>query len=269
MKISRIILTIVVGFLVVGTIIGLIVNNDLHDQTIRGAETNLIFAKNYISYVIEDETMAFNLFAIQPADSPHKITNDTITSLDIENENIEVLDFSVESGISHKGYTLVNFIVDISVKGSEVEKADELAISWNEQSVEYLKIGEMILKNKEVTDVGGFSPVEAYTVGYPSPSLDIHIQNDYHETVLLEGVRDLNHNLTYSFDSPIEFLPNGSNNVVIAKFHIKNEYDFYTISPIANYTLGNDSKDSHLPGVIFRMLDSDEDKIERMIKNIN
>ncbi|MDZ7836290.1 MAG: hypothetical protein U5K84_14105 [Alkalibacterium sp.] len=139
MKISRMMLTIVVGLLVVGTIIGLIVNNNLQDQTISGAETKLIFANNYISYVIEDETMAFNLFAIQLADSPHKITNDTITSLDIENENIEVMDFSVESGISHKGYTLVNFIVDISVKGSDVEKADELSISWNEQSVEYFK----------------------------------------------------------------------------------------------------------------------------------
>lgn len=269
MKRSQIFLALVVGLLAVGTITGMLMNNALHHQPTHATEAQLIFADNYISYVIEDETMAFNLFAIQPADSPHKVTTDNITSLDIENENIDIVDFSVDSGITHKGYTLINFIIAVSVRGNEIETADELALSWDEQSIVHLKIGEMTLKNKEKTHSGGFSPVGAYTVAYSSPSLDIHIQNDASETVLLEGVRDLNHNLAYSFDSSIEFLPAESKEVTVPTFHIEDAYDFYTFSPIADYTLDGVSDYTHLPGVMFRLTDPDEEKIERIIRNVS
>ncbi|MCI4128896.1 hypothetical protein [Bacillus haynesii] len=102
-------------------------------------ETGLFFARNYISYMMEDETMSFNIFGLQKANAGVPLSGETVTSLAFDNNHIQISDYKVETGIRHKGYTLVNIIVDVRVSSDKPEKADQLLISFNGRVEKHFK----------------------------------------------------------------------------------------------------------------------------------
>lgn len=141
-------------------------------------ETGLFFARNYISHMMENETMSFNIFGLQKANAGVPLSGETVTSLAFDNNHIQISDYKVETGIRHKGYTLVNIIVDVRVSSDKPEKADQLLISFNGRDREAFQIGKITLQNHHNVRSGDLSPAGQYTAGYPKPSLDVRLKNN-------------------------------------------------------------------------------------------
>lgn len=69
--------------------------------------------------MMENETMSFNIFGLQKANAGVPLSGETVTSLAFDNNHIQISDYKVETGIRHKGYTLVNIIVDVRVSSDK------------------------------------------------------------------------------------------------------------------------------------------------------
>ena len=230
-------------------------------------KNGLFFAHNYISYVMEDETMSFNIFGLQKANAGISISGDTVTSLAFDNDHIQISDYKVETGIRHKGYTLVNIIVDVRISSDKPEKADQLLISFNGRDAEAFQIGKITLQNDHNVQSGDLSPAGQYTAGYPKPSLDVRLKNNLAKDISLEKITDLNGVMTYSFDKRTAIQAKQSKHIVIPSFDMTEEYDFYTVTPVLRYTAAWKPHQYSLPGVLYGALDSDVEKIERMLKH--
>ncbi|MCY8093734.1 hypothetical protein [Bacillus haynesii] len=230
-------------------------------------ETGLFFARNYISYVMEDETMSFNIFGLQKTNTGVPISGDTVTSLAFDNDHIQISDYKVETGIRHKGYMLVNIIVDVRISSDKPEKTDQLLISFNGCDREAFQIGKITLQNEHNVRSGDLSPAGQYTAGYPKPSLDVRLKNNLAKDISLEKITDLNSVMTYTFDKGTAIQAKQSKHIVVPSFDLTGEYDFYTVTPVLRYTAAGKRHQYSMPGVLYGALDSDEEKIERILKH--
>jgi len=229
-------------------------------------ENGLLFARNYISYVMEDETMSFNIFGLQKTNTGVPISGDTVTSLAFDNDHIQISDYKVETGIRHKGYMLVNIIVDVRISSDKPEKTDQLLISFNGCDREAFQIGKITLQNEHNVRSGDLSPAGQYTAGYPKPSLDVRLKNNLAKDISLEKITDLNGVMTYTFDKGTAVQAKQSKHIVVPSFDLTGEYDFYTVTPVLRYTAAGKRHQYSMPGVLYGALDSDEEKIERILK---
>jgi hypothetical protein len=219
--------------------------------------------------VIEGDSMSFNVFGVQETNQKPAETSKSIADVELNNNNLKVVDFSVDAGtgISHSGYTLINIIIDVQILSDDIEKADQLLLFFDNGDVEAYDIGDMTIQNGQ--NIGDQRMISAgeYTVGYPRPSLDVNIKNQHEDIISLKKVKDLNKRMTYEFEDHIHIEPDSTANILITSFQLTQQYDFYTVTPIAEYSLNNDDYLYYMPGVLYGIMASDEEKIERIIQN--
>ncbi|WP_253185673.1 hypothetical protein [Bacillus licheniformis] len=72
--------------------------------------------------------------------------------------------------------------------------------------------------------------------------------------------------MAYTFDKGTAIQAKQSKHIVVPSFHMTGEYDFYTVTPVLRYTAAGKRNQYSMPGVLYGALDSDEEKIERMLK---
>ncbi|HZH61003.1 MAG TPA: hypothetical protein VEY70_15865 [Metabacillus sp.] len=232
-------------------------------------EIELKFANNFISYIIKDkEVMSFNIFGVQNIENNDSSLTNLISSVEFNNPNINIVDYQVDTGIVYEGYKLVNIIVSAEVLTNNVEKADQLLIQFNNEDVKAFDIGNIIVQNDILYQNQHLEPKGNYTAGYPSLSLDVNIKNKTANKISPSKIYDLTENISYQFDKSFEFQPNGGRHIQINNFTMKSKEtpDFMTITPILLYTLEGESYLYNMPGVIYGILDSDTDKIKKMIE---
>jgi hypothetical protein len=231
-------------------------------------EIDLKFADNFISYIIEDkEAMSFNIFGIQKIkDNDSSLTN-LVSSVEFNNPNINIVDYQVDTGIVYEGYKLVNIIVTAEALTNNVETADQFLIQFNNEDVKAYDIGNVTIQNDIPYQNEHLEPKGNYTVGYPSLSLDVNIKNKTNLSISPTKIYDLTGDISYQFVETFKFQPNEGKQIQIDTFTKKSEeeHDFMTITPILSYSLEDENYLYNMPGVVYGVLDSDTDKIKKMI----
>ncbi|USK74377.1 hypothetical protein [Peribacillus frigoritolerans] len=243
-------------------------DNKLGKESQYTDKVKLKFANNFISCIIEDkEGMSFNIFGVQNIKDRDSSLMDVVSSIELNNPNIRIVDYQVDTGIVHKNYKLVNILVTLKPLTNNVETADQLLIQFNNENKETYDIGSITVQNDMSYQNKHFEPSGQYTVAYPYLGLDINLRNKTDQTISPSRISDLTKNLSYQFDKPFEFQPHDKKHIKINTFYKgKKEFDFMTVSPILSYTLDNERYLYNMPGVVYGILDSDTDKIEKMIK---
>lgn len=236
-----------------------VINSEKEDKK----EPDLIFADNYISYVLNNETVSINIFGAKRSTSNFS----KITGVKLNNENIEIDGFEIDLGMTDHEYQLFNIMLDIRVSGTGIEKADTIAINFNNNDSQKYKVGQIIVVNETKTSQH-ISYWNNYTVGYPKPSLNTSITNKSDKSIILESVSDLNEVLTYDFLNKIVIEPGKSSKIDIPSFNSKHsdQDDFYTITPIIHYNSDGKKYTFDLPTVIYGLLDDDDIKLSKIIK---
>lgn len=241
----------------------LLLNNTTHSKE-RKKDLNLIFGDNFISYVIDDnEGMSFNIFGVQDIRKQDSSLKDKVTSVTFNNPNIKVVDFKVDTGISQKGYKLVNILVTVKVSSDRVEKANKLLIQFNNEEPQSHEFGEITLQNSFPFQREHLAPSGEYKVGYPTPALDVNIKNRVKESIIVSKVSDLTEDISYKFQDNFIIMPEEVKNININSLNSNTKHDFITITPILSYNLLNMEYLYNMPGVIYGILDSDQDKIKK------
>lgn len=229
---------------------------------------NLEFADNFISYIIEEEDeMSFNIFGVVKDDTDIKLQN-VISLVEFNNPNINVVDFEVDTGIVHDGYRLVNIMVTTELLTNNIEQANKLIIQFNDEETKNYDMGLITVQNNKLFNDKHLEPSGEYTVGYPKRSLDINVKNKTDDFVTYSKIYDLTESLSYKFNTNPKIEPQGTTHIKFENFLTVNNFDpdFITITPIISYVLDGEKYNYNLPGVIYGIMDSDIDKIERMIK---
>lgn len=243
------------------------------NETTYSDKFELKFANNFISYVINDqESMSFNLFAIQEVTNKNYSLEKLVSSIEFNNPKIKITDFEVDTGIKHKGYKLINIIVNVEVLTNEIEEANTLLIQFNNEDVRPYEMGKIIVQSNRNFEKEGrhIEPFGEYTVGYPSLLLDVVLKNTTSGYISPIEISDLSRGIFYQFHDDFKFPPKENKQVKINDFNKKDNavYDFMTISPILSYTIDNDTKvyNYNMPGVIYNILDPDIEKMEKMVE---
>lgn len=263
-KIWLILLVFVVSVLLISMVL---LNNTTHSKE-RKKDVKLIFGDNFISYVIDDnEGMSFNIFGVQDIRKQDSSLKDKVTSVTFNNPNIKVVDFKVDTGISQKGYKLVNFLITVQVSTNSVEKADKLLIQFNKEKTTTHEIGEITLQKNVSFQRDHITPTGDYKVGYPTPALDVNIKNRAKKSIFVSKIYDLTEDLSYQYQDIFKIEPEEVKNIKINSLNSKIEHDFITITPILSYSLDNKEYLYNMPGVIYGILDTDQDKIKKIITN--
>lgn len=226
-------------------------------------KTNIIFGNNYISYVFDDQGDSFNLFGI------HKLSDKSILDhfedISFNNENIEIKSFKLEKGFIKNNYQLFNIIVDVKVLSDDVENADQIIILFDDNTTQAYDLGKLTLQNIGKFNEEDIVPKGGYTTVYPYPSLDVHLLNNSEETLYLNKITDLNGLFQYAFTANVKVGTNETFHLVIEEFNQEGNYDFYQITPILHYSSSDGIKHYHMPGVLYRALIPDEEKINLIL----
>lgn len=245
-----------------------------NDNTFRAEnpfknEIELKFADNFISYILKDkEVMSFNIFGVQNIKDNDLSLTKLITSIEFNNPNINIVDYQIDTGIVYEGYKLVNIIVTTEVLTNNVETADQLLIQFNNEDIKTFDFGKITVQNDIPFQNLHLEPKGNYTVSFPSLSLDGNIKNKTNHIISASKIYELTEDISYQFVDPIEIQPNKTKQIQVDNFtkKSKEEYDFMTFTPILSYTLEGESYLYNMPGVIYGVLDSDIDKIKKMIE---
>ncbi|MED0669956.1 hypothetical protein P4S95_06920 [Aneurinibacillus aneurinilyticus] len=232
----------------------------------------LIFGDNFISYVIDNNKgVSFNIFGVQDIRKQNSSLKDQVTSIIFNNPNIKVVDYKVDTGISNKGYKLVNIIVTAQVLTNHVEKADKLLIQFNNEKTTTHEFGEITVQNGVPFQNKHLAPFGEYTVGYPTLALDVNIKNNEKQSISVSKVYDLTDEISYQFKDLLKIKPEEVKHIKINSLSIKSEkeHDFITMTPILSYSLDDKEYLYNMPGVIYGILDSDQDKIKKIVHRLN
>lgn len=231
-------------------------------------DIELTFGNHYISYVIENDDASFNIFAAGKVQNEAPAISDMIEKISFNNENLEVTDFQIESGSrSHDGYQLVNFIVDVKVTSDDIESADQLIIDWKNGQSKAYDIGAITLKNAKGFSQDHISPVGEYGVTYQTPALDVQFVNELKENIILHGIEDLNHTISYTFQDKPEWKAQENYRLSIPALDEKNEFDFYTVTPILRYSINDSEHVYAMPGVLYGIFPPDKETVEKIIRH--
>ncbi len=226
-------------------------------------EIDLTFADNYISYVLNDEIVSVNIFGAKK-----NITNlsDAIIGLELNNENIEIVEYEIDTDKNSNEHRLFNLMLDIKVLSNEIEKADTLRVTFDNYDSQEYHIGQMVVTN-EIDSTNHISYGNEYNVGYLEPSLVATITNTHDESILIENVSDLNKMLVYEFSNEPLIDHGKSYDIDIPSFENREsmQYDFHTITPIIYYKSGENEHVFDLPTVIYGLLDDDEEKLSKVL----
>ncbi|WP_430789216.1 hypothetical protein VBD025_03145 [Virgibacillus flavescens] len=228
---------------------------------------SLEFADNFISYVIEeDETMSFNIFGVQNTEKGNHLDAELISFLEFNNSNIEIVDFRLDSGLTHNNYKLINIIVEVKINSDNIENAEQLVVHFKNNKEKMYDFGSLTLQNDKRFVQNDISPKGNYTVGYPTLSLDVNLRNESDQTIKMKQIDDLKKNLSYHFDNVMELNSLETTRIVVPSFEIVDEkdFDFYTVTPILHYSSGTEEYLYNMPGVLYGVLRSDIDKIKKI-----
>ncbi|USG66829.1 hypothetical protein NDK47_05890 [Brevibacillus ruminantium] len=230
---------------------------------------NLLFGDNYISYVIDGKNgMSFNIFGVQDIRKHDSSLKDQVTSLAFNNSNIKVIDYKVDTGISDNGFRLVNMIVTAQVLTDHIEKADKLLIQFQHEKTTTHEFGEITVQNSVPFQNEHLVPFGDYKVGYPTPALDVNIKNAGKQSISVSQVYDLTDKISYQFKDAFEIKPEEVKQIVIDSLRTKKEHDFITMTPILSYRMDDKEYLYNMPGVLYGILDSDQDKIKKITQQL-
>ncbi|WP_316569122.1 hypothetical protein [Neobacillus sp. YIM B06451] len=232
----------------------------------KDEEIKLEFADNFISYVIDDENGAeLNFIAVQDVWNKNVDLGNLITSVRFENPNIEVVDFKVDSGMIHQGYKLVNFRVTARVLSGELERENKLKIWFGDEKTAIYRFGELVVQNGAGFEKGHFEPADSFTAAVPSSGLDMRIKNVSGQEADGLEIEDLSGDISYQFEDELKIRPREVGHIEVDGFG-ETEYDFAMITPIFSYSLAGEEYRYNMPGLLYGMTLSYEDKIERIIE---
>ncbi|MBX9996893.1 MULTISPECIES: hypothetical protein [Priestia] len=244
--------------------------NENKKELASGKEApKLKFAHNFISYVVDDdEAVSFNIFAAENVKTHTSNLENSVDYIDLNNPNIEVVNFKVNTGFNQDNYELVNFVIDVTSTTTNVEQAKEMIIHFKDGSKKSYNFGQINLQQKKNAsqhlDVSG-----RYTIGYPSLELNAGVKNKTNSTILPIEVYDLTKTISHRFNNNLQLQPQKQSTIEVNDFYLKNkeEYDFITMTPIVSYKINNNQYTYHMPGVIYGALDSDQEKLNKIIKD--
>lgn len=243
----------------------------LNNKKVDGSQVDnpvkLKFGDNFISYILEEEGMQFNMFAVQNVKDKNVSLADIVTSVDFDNPNIEIVDYQIDEGIVHRNHKLTNILVTVKVLGDEVEKANKLVINYKDMNSETYHFGDITVQNRLSYNDDHLEPSGKYNVGYPTPALDVNVKNAAQQAITPLEINDLTGNFSYQIESTYTIDPKQVKHIDIEQIDINREKtpDFTTITPILTYDLGGNEYMYDMPGVIYGILDADVDKINKMI----
>lgn len=260
-------LVTIVALAVVITFLILQINNK-HVDGNQYNHINLKFGDNFISYVIEDKDgMSFNIFGVQEVKNTNTSIKDLVSSIEFNNPNIDVIDYQVDEGIVYQGYKLFNIIVTTQVLTDKVETADQLLIQFGNEDVKSYAFGNLAIQNNISYQNQHIEPSGKYNVGYPSLSLNVSVKNKTNKDINLSEIYDLTEDISYEFNQSFNIPSQEKKQIQINNFNKKSEgnHDFMTITPILSYSLENSKYVYNMPGVVYGVLDSDADKIKKII----
>ncbi|WP_407545313.1 hypothetical protein [Priestia sp. HNGD-A6] len=244
--------------------------NESKKELASGKETaNLKFAHNFISYIVDDDDeVSFNIFAAENVKTRASNLENSVDYISLDNPNIEVANFKINTGFKQDNYELVNFVIDVTSTTTNVEQAKEMIIHFKDGSKKSYNFGQINLQQKKNAsqhlDVSG-----RYTVGYPSLELNARVKNKTKSMILPIEVYDLTKTISHKFNNDLQLQPQKQSTIKVNNFYLKNkeQYDFITMTPIVSYKINNNQYTYHMPGVIYGALDSDQEKLNKIIKD--
>lgn len=227
----------------------------------------LKFGDNFISMVEGNKDIGFNIFGVQKVASTDDSLKESVTSIAFNNSNIEVIDFQIDEGMVYQDHKLINIMVTAHVLSDKMESADQLLIQMGHEDVKAYPFGKLTIQKNELDQTQHLEPSSAYTVAYPSLSLDVRVKNKTDKPISFLSIYDLTEEIQYEFKEPLTINANEFKELKINDFHLNSKQipDFITISPILSYTLENRKYEYSMNGVLYGVLDSDKDKIKKMI----
>jgi hypothetical protein len=229
-------------------------------------EVELKFGDNFISYVMENnDVMSFNIFGVQDIREQDFPIEDQVTAITFNNPNIKVADFEVSAGMSLEGYKLLNILVTVQLSSNSLETANEILIQFNNGKTTTREFGEMVLQNSNSFQKAHLAPSGDYKIGYPNLALDVNIKNTDKQDINAAKIYDLTEGILYQFKDSFQITPGEVKHIQIDEFDHKIEHDFMTVTPILSYSLEGREYLYNMPGVIYGILDPDEDKINKII----
>lgn len=224
--------------------------------------SDLQFADNYISYIMESDTMSFNIFGV--ADKASTPLSQRISHVSFPNQNIQIVNFQVNSG-SIDDHELFNIIVEVELVGNGIEKETRLDVQFDNGEILSYDIGDITLSKISDEQNEVIAHNKEYIVAYPFPSLDMTIRNKEDDEIILDEISDPNKTIRYSFPQNTKVEKQGTHSISIPSFEMEDYFDFYTISPVLQYHVQNKKSTYVLPGVMYYTLLSDEEKIQRIL----
>ncbi|WP_257830585.1 DUF2442 domain-containing protein [Salipaludibacillus agaradhaerens] len=229
-------------------------------------ETRLLFSNNYMSAALEEEeTIPFNIFALNDPDTQGNFDIETVTDVSLNNENIEIVDYTIDAGMTDEGYQLINFILTLTVNGYEIEKAKTLSLFFEDGETLTYDIGEVVLTTYSVTE--DLEQVEENTIAYPEPSLDVHLENTRDQAIELISISDTGEVISYDFNHHETIAADEAYHLVIDSLHTEKIYDFYTLTPLLTYEMGEERKSYVMDPVLYGILDQDEVKVRKILSH--
>ena len=227
---------------------------------------NLKFADNYISYILQKgEVVTFNLFGAQPVSTHETTFLDSVNFISLGNDNIEIVDYEISQGDVFENHQLFNILIDVKIDSDELEKAKELTLHYGQNSAESFSFGEMVLKSDSGYDSEEIDLTGKHTLASPTPSLDLNLSNETSEYIELIRIYDLAENLSFEFADDYRLTAHSTEKVIIEELHESQEHDFYTVTPIVEYLHSGQTSYHHLPGVIFGVMDADDEKMRKIL----
>lgn len=226
---------------------------------------DLLFADNYISCIIPGDSISFNIFGAREVHGRGNFIPELISDIEFNNENIRIKAFSVEEAQVTKDHHIFNFIIEAEIEGDNIEKANEIIIFFNDKETKKYSIGEITLVNNKNYHENDIETIHSFTIGYPIPSLDVGITNKSNDTIHVNKVYDLNKNLNYNFNESTELKQQENYDIIISTFEEEKAFDFYTITPILQYSKNGQDYFYNMHDVIYGVLIPDEEKIQKII----
>jgi hypothetical protein len=229
-------------------------------------ETRLLFSNNYMSAALEEEeTIPFNIFALNDPDSQKNFDSEAVADVSLNNENIEIVDYTIDAGMTDEGYQLINFILTLTVNGDEIEKAETLSLFFEDGETLTYDIGEVVLTTYSVTE--DLEQVGENTIAYPEPSLDLHLENTRDQAIELISISDTGEVISYDFNQHETIAADETYHLVIDSLHTEKMYDFYTLTPLLTYEMGEELKSYVMDPVLYGILDQDEVKVRKILSH--
>ncbi|TXL61644.1 hypothetical protein FHP05_13220 [Cerasibacillus terrae] len=265
----RQILYVVLSVVIIITTLIFVINYKFNqtdkEVAIYNNQVELLFGKNFISHVMDDgQSMTFNIFGVQKVTDQGSLTMDLIASMELDNPQLEIVNYDLSLGETYEEYQFFNILTKIKIDSDDIEEANNLIINFKSNGKKTYDIGKIILKNNKGYTNGRIQPKGEYTVGYPDFSLDFKLISD--QNVSITKVADLTGLFSHEFDEQIQITKDEPKHFDVSSFKVEKEnFDFYTVTPILHYKVGKKEYLYNLPSVLYGIMGSEIELIKRII----